>query len=107
MRSKSAADDTVTMTQLIADLQMEKYYPKRLSWMETIRITRRESSERSCLMILDKLVMLDYRALLTSVGNARKRMNPMDAMNVIYNCCDTVLFQTLMEKMFMCQLGSH
>ena len=32
-------------------------------------------------------------------------LHPMDIMNVIFNCCDNILLQVLMEKLFLCRLS--
>ena len=37
--------------------------------------------------------------------NTADCVHPMDVMNVIYNCCDNIVLQTLVEKLFLCRLG--
>ena len=46
-------------------LNMEKHYPKKLSWLEIVTLIGDRNSKYGCLDVLRSLIKLDYRALLT------------------------------------------
>ena len=49
----------------------------------------------------------DCQRLTASVPEIQieNSLHYMDVMNVIYNCCDNILLQTLMEKLYLCRLA--
>ena len=102
--------------------------------MNVITISDTTLAKNYCLRVIEKLMMLDYRAHSTTLpetaegevrketGNRRSVFNamleseiqskddsnyihPMDVFNIIYNCCDIMFLPVLIEKLFMCQLS--
>ena len=109
---------------------MEDYYLKKLSWTDVSKLRGSTGSQSSVgWKIIEKLMMFDYRAvyaafedpnqITTSINKEGKsllsgkrennkisiNLHPMDIMNAIYNCCDYIVLQTLMEKLFACRLS--
>ena len=103
---------------------MDEFYPNKLSWLDVITIRSEQTS--LVLAIIEKLLMMDHRVPLSTVQTPASSSHepfflspfddechetdaptthPMDVMNVIYNCCNDVLLQILMEKLFLCRLS--
>ena len=119
---------------IVKILNMERFYPKSLSWMDIMTISGKRNNE-TCLKFIEQIVMLDQNALLTDFAisssngmldscaslladdnvigrkpNRRKSKSTnsihlMDVVNVVLNCCDNVLLQILIEKLFTLQLS--
>ena len=111
----------------MATMKMTESHPKKLSWLDAIEIKSKHSSFG--LSVIGKLMMLDYSTpvftsdsisddipasddletdnifLFNSQESNTIRLHPMDVMNVIYSCCNTMLLQILMEKLFLCRLS--
>ena len=99
---------------------MDAFYPNKLSWLDVITIRSEQTSLG--LAVIEKLLMMDHRAPFSTVQSIHEPVflspfddvchesdapttHPMDVMNVIYNCCNDVLLQILMEKLFLCRLS--
>ena len=112
---------------------MTKFYPRRLSWKDVIKIRDQKSA---CFKVIEKIMLLNSEAFSaisddselsseftsdyflrsdsqdrTMSGNfdendvSSDTVHPMDMMNVIYNCCDYILLQTILEKLYLCRLS--
>ena len=113
-------------------LKLTEFYPKALTLKHVVKLSE-SITDNKCLQVVKKIIMLDKSALLTEFGSIsgevekseslnkgsttlprrttgqRSRttdaIHPMDVLNVIFNCCDNVLLQILVEKLFMLQLS--
>ena len=87
-------------------LNMLEYHPRKLSWSDAVTIRDPQSSIG--LSIVEQIFMLNPRAHLQFMEECHadgSSLNPMDVMNVIFNCCDSLLLQQLMEKRLQCQMS--
>ena len=66
------------------------------------RVSSLDDLQKPTLNPLDKLQEL-------RIGNKNlpneNNFHYMDVMNVIYNCCDNILLQVIMEKLYICRLA--
>ena len=94
------------LDRILQILNLKKYYRSKFFWKNAVTIRDTSSSIGSS--IVEHIFMLDHRAHLAfmeecDVGGMS--IHPMDVMNVIYNCCDSLLLQQLMEERIQCQMS--
>ena len=95
--------------RLLTVLGLKRYYPKKLTVSDAVRVRQPHSAHPShanelyC-TILHKIMAYDYTCRSKPLeGNFK--IHPLDALLALIHCADDILCQDLMCRLTVCQLG--